>query len=331
MKSTCVFALLTSCSVTAFAQYGSREVVASGRCIELNQIAVTQAKNGHSAEAEISLALAAVSGDDRAESSCFGYVLSNMAAQMSVSGRLAEAERLAEHSIRVLEQVPLPTDRMLLRPLQILAAVRLESGKTARAREAVRRMQSIRINGPDDSALVHGIAGALLQIEGRKSEAEAEYLAAFRAWEEAGRSDSADAAGILCSLGSIYVEEQRLDEARRVLDNVLVIYSRAKDVVPMDRIKFLDVRGVLHSRLGDWRLAQDDFRDALSMVDREPFVDPVVLRPILNHYSQVLRKNHNGRDARSVAARAAALPTNRTTAAVVDVTDLRAPAKRTKE
>ena len=86
----------------------------------------------------------------------------------------------------------LPTDRMLLRPLQILAAAGLESGKTARAREAVRRMQSIRINGPDDSALVHGIAGTLLQIEGQKSEAEVEYLAAFRAWEEAGRSDSAE-------------------------------------------------------------------------------------------------------------------------------------------
>jgi hypothetical protein len=99
----------------------------------------------------------------------------------------------------------------------------------------------------------------------------------------------------------------------------------------MDLIKFLDLRGVMHSRLGDWRLAQDDFRDALSMADREPFVDPVLLRPILNHYSQVLRKNHNGRDARSVAARAAALPVNPTTAAVVDVTDLHAPAKRTRE
>ena len=77
-------------------------------------------------------------------------------------------------------------------------------------------------------------------------------------------------------------------------------------------------------------VAQDDLRDALSMVDREPFVDPVVLRPILN-YSQVLRKNHNGRDARSVAAREAALPTDRTTAAVVDLTDLPAPAKGTKK
>jgi len=250
---------------------------------------------------------------------------------MSVSGRLAEAERLAEQSVRVLEKLYQPTDRILLRPLQMLAAARLEAGKTARAREAVKRILSIRINGPDDSALVHGIAGTLLQIEGRNSGAEAEYLAAFRAWEEAGRSDSADAAGILCSLGSLYLEEQRLDEARRVLDNVLVIYSRAKDVVPMDRIKFLDLRGVLHSRLGDWGLAQDDLRDALSMVDREPFVDPLVLQSILNNYSRVLRKTHHGRDAGSIEARAAALPPDRTTAAVVDLTDLLVRARRAKK
>jgi hypothetical protein len=117
---------------------------------------------------------------------------------LSVSGRPAEGERLAEQSVKVLEKLYQPTDRILRRPLQILAAARLEVGKTARAREAVKRIRSIRINGPEDNALVRGIAGTLLQIEGRKSEAEAEYLAAFRAWEEAGRSDSADAAGILC-------------------------------------------------------------------------------------------------------------------------------------
>jgi tetratricopeptide (TPR) repeat protein len=331
MKSTSVVALLTFSSITALAQDWSKNVSASAQCIELNQIALTQAANGHVVEAETSLALASGAGGEGAQGPCIGYVLNNMAALMSVSGRLAEAERLAEQSVRVLEKFYQPTDRILLRPLQILAAARLEAGKTARAREAVKRMLSIRINGPDDSALVHGIAGTLLQIEARNSEAEAEYVAAFRAWEEAGRSDSADAAGILCSLGSLYLEEQRLDEARRVLDNVLGIYSRAKDVVPMDRIKFLDLRGVLHSRLGDWGLAQDDLLDALSMVDREPFVDPLVLRSILNNYSRVLRKTHHGRDARSIEARAAALPPDRTTSAVVDLTDLLVLARRAKK
>jgi hypothetical protein len=81
----------------------------------------------------------------------------------------------------------------------------------------------------------------------------------------------------------------------------------------------------------DWGLAQDDLRDALSMIDREPFADPLVLRSILSKYSRVLRKTHHGREARSIEARAAVLPTDLTTAAVVDVTDLRAPAKGAKK
>ena len=321
MNSTSIIGLLTFASITAIAQNGSLDVPASARCIELNRIALGQAANGHLAEAESSFALAAASGDE-AQGSCLGYVLSNLAALMSVSGRLAEAERLADRSVKALEKFYEPTDPVLVRPLQILALVRLETGKTARAREAVRRLQSIRISAPVDIALVHGIAGTLLQIEGRKSEAEREYLAAFRAWEEAGRGDSADAAAILCSLASLYIEGRRLDEARRTLDNVSGIYGRAKDVVPMDHIKFLDLRGVLRSRLGEWGLAADDLRDALSMADLQPSVDLRVLQSILNNYSQVLRKTHHGREARAIESRAAALPRDSRNTPVVDLSEL---------
>jgi hypothetical protein len=61
----------------------------------------------------------------------------------SVSGRLADAERLAERSVLILEKTYTTNDVMLL--LQILAASRFEQGKTARAREAFKRMQAIRI------------------------------------------------------------------------------------------------------------------------------------------------------------------------------------------
>jgi hypothetical protein len=79
-------------------------------------------------------------------------------------------------------------------------------------------MQSIRIQRPEDSALVHGTAAAFLQDEGRRSEAEAEYIAAIRAWGEAGRGETADTGDILNSPVALYIKEQRLDEARRTLD-----------------------------------------------------------------------------------------------------------------
>ena len=313
------------------AQGVSRYVPVSAACVELNRTVMTQIANRKLDEGERAVSAALASGDDHTQDSCAGFVLNNMAAFLAVSGRLADAERLAEWSVLILEKSYAPNDAMLLGPLQVLAAVRFEQGKTARAREAFKRMQSIRIQGPEDSALVHGIAGTLFEVEGRRAEAETEYLAAFRALAEAGRGETADAGAILNNLGSLYIHEQRLAEARQALDGAFAIFSRAKDAVPMDRIKFLNVRGVLHARQGDWREAEQDLHDALSMADREPWVDRAALRSLLTSYAMVLRKNHHGREARSIGARAAAIPTNRPTPAVVDITDLLPKGKPAKK
>jgi tetratricopeptide (TPR) repeat protein len=320
MKLAYRIALLTLCSIAAFAQNASSHALPSAWCLDLNEAAIAQAARGYLAEAE---ALLPTTGDERSQGVCSGLVLSHIAKTTFVLGRLAEAERLAERSVRILEQFYPPNDWVLLRPLQNLANVQLESGKTARAREIVKRIQSIRINGPEDRAIVHSTLGTLRQIEGRKSEAEAEYQEAFRAWEEAGRSESANAAVVLDCLGSLYLEEQRLDDAQRVLDRALAIYSLAKDAVAIDRINIFALRGILHARLGEWRRSEQDLGDALSTIDRQPSVDPTLLRSLLGNYSYVLRRNHHLREARSIEARTAALPTNRTAAAVVDITELR--------
>jgi len=254
-----------------------------------------------------------------------------MAASMAVSGRIADAERLAEQAVRILEKAYSSNDVLLLRPLQILATARFEQGKTGRARETFKRMQAIQIQRPEDRALFHGIAGAFLEAEGRRAEAETEYLAALRAWDEAGRSENADAAAILNNLGSLYIHEQRLAEARQALDRAFAVFNRAKDAVPMDRIKLLNVRGVLLARQGDWEGAEQDLHHALSMADREPWVDPFALRSLLVNYALVLRRNHRAREARSIEARAAAIRTDRSPAAIVDITELLSKDKPTKK
>jgi tetratricopeptide (TPR) repeat protein len=252
-----------------------------------------------------------------------------MAGLLSVLGRVAEAESFAERSVAILEKAP--NNSVLLRSLQILAAVRFEQGTMGIAREAFRRMQSIRIQRPEDRAVVHGTAAAFLQAEHRLPEAEAEYIATIRAWRDAGRGETADTGDILNSLASLYIEGQRLDEAQRTLDRALATFSRAKDTVPMDRIKLLGLRGTLHARLGQWQQSEQDLADALSIVDRQTSVDPALLRSLLGNYSYVLRRNHHGREARSIEARTAALPANRTTGALVDLTDLLVEAKAAKK
>ena len=55
-----------------------------------------------------------------------------------------------------------------MRPLQILAATSFEQGETGKAREAFKRKQSIRIQRPEDRALLHGMAAVLSEAEGRE-------------------------------------------------------------------------------------------------------------------------------------------------------------------
>jgi tetratricopeptide (TPR) repeat protein len=190
-------------------------------------------------------------------------------------------------------------------------------------------MESIRSTRPADRALVHGIGAVLLQAEGRLPEAESEYLLAVRAWEDAGKSESADAGAIYNSLGTIYIGEQRLEDARRALDRALTIFTRAKDSVPMDRIKVLHVRGVLLALQGAWQESEQELREALAMADRQPWEDKVALRSLLVAYAHVLRRNHHGREARPIEARAAGIHQERS--AVVDVTELLARPKPAKK
>jgi tetratricopeptide (TPR) repeat protein len=250
---------------------------------------------------------------------------------MAVTGRIADAERLAERVVMILDKTNPSNDVVLLRALQTLAAARFEQGKTARAREAFKRMLAIRIQGPEDAALVHGVAGVLLEAEGKLGEAEGEYVAALLAWKESGRGETADAGAVLNSLGSIYIREQRLAEAQQALDGAFVIFSSANDAAPMDLIKLLHVRGVLRARQGDWSGSEQDLQEALSRADREPWVDPVALRSLLTGYARVLRRNHRGREARSIEARAAAIQTDRTASVIVDVTDLLPKGKTVKK
>jgi tetratricopeptide (TPR) repeat protein len=319
----CICALLTLLAAGhILAQGVGTPAPAAAVCVDLHKTAMAQLANGKIAAGELAVSAFLVSADDHTLEVCAGLVLNDMAAFLSVAGRAADAERLAERSVRILEKAYSPDDVMLLHPLQVLAAARFELGKTARAREALKKMQSIRAERPVDQALVHGMAAALLEREGKRPEAESEYLAALRAWEDAGKGESAEAATVLNGLGSLYVEWGRLTESQQVLDRALAIFSSAKDTVPHDYIKLHQVRGVLHAWQGAWREAEDDFREALSVSDREPWVDPIALRLLLNRYAYVLHKNHHGREARSIEKRAAALHTGGTSTAIVDITEL---------
>lgn len=297
-------------------------------CESSNQVAVRYAKEGHSQQAE-SLLLHELAELERTRSGgdCMGLVLNNVAAIMLSSGRLTQAEFFAERSVSILEASYSRKDPVLLRPLQILSAARFEQGKIGKAREAVRRMQAIPSQQLEDQALVHGIAAALLQAEGRLKEAESEYLVTISRWEGAGHANTAVAGTVISQLGSLYIEEHRFEEAHRLLDRAWALFTSADDTVAMDRIKLLNNRATLHARQGQWREAGEDLRVAVLMIDREAHVDPAAVATLLDNYAMALRKNHRKGEARSMEARATAVRGHPATNPVVDVTELLAESK----
>jgi len=293
-------------------------------CRELHEMVVAQVKTGSLAEAETTLSSALARGSDPG---CAGLTLTNLAATIAMSGRLREAESVAEQAIGLLDKSHPSDDRVLLRALQILAATRIEQGKIARAREAYQRMHGVRIEGPEDAALVHGIAGTLFQIGGKRREAEDEYLAAIRSWEAAGRGEMADAASVLTALATLYVQERRLTDAGQTLDRVLVILQRSKDTVPADHVKLLSVRADLHFLQHHFQEAEQDAREAVALADREPQLSASYRAILLTDYARILRKNRRNREARSMETRAATFRRESATRSVIDLTEL--PATKT--
>jgi tetratricopeptide (TPR) repeat protein len=314
-----------------FSALGARYAVAQDRtglpgpdnaCIDLNQTALNYIAVGHLKDAESTLSPALTDLKSGSKQKCGWRTLHNLATVMALSGRLAEAEVLEKRSLTILEKSYPPDHPFLLRPLQSLAQIQFEEGEIGRARETRRRLQSIRTERPGEGALVHSTAAALLYAEGRYKEAEAEYLKALDEWEQAGRGKTTDVAAVLSSLAALYLADGRYREAVRTLDRAGAVLASAKDAVPMDWMKFLSIRAALHVRQGEWRQAEADFRGAVSAADRETRMDSAPLKTLLANYAYVLRKNHRGKEARSIEVRAAAVQPHGLRAGVVDISEL---------
>jgi tetratricopeptide (TPR) repeat protein len=314
----CIFSAFAG--TIAQAQVASPAEPVSTECIRLNENALARVAQGRSKEAETTLS-AALSNDGLTQV-CTGLIMSNLAALLSASGRVAEAEMMAKRSVHALEDNVPPDDPALLRPLQILAAAQFELGRTGRARGFLKRMQSIRTTRPEDRALVCALAAPLLEAEGKWPEAESQYYAAVQFLKEAGHGDGADSAALLNAIGSLYIKEHRLRDAGKVLNEAFAILERAPDATPWDRINLLRVRGALYARQGEWTQAEQDFANALSTAEAEPQVDPTILKSMLIDYATVLKKVHRQREAQTIARRAATLRSAPEDGNVVDVADL---------
>jgi tetratricopeptide (TPR) repeat protein len=283
---------------------------------------LNKAANGKLAEAEADLRTAMANSKRELRPACEGLMLHNLAALTLLAGSLAEAESLAERSIRILEPVLGPENTGLLRPVHVLFSARLEQGKIGRAREALLKMQRIRVTDPEERALLHGVEATLLLAEGRLGESELAFRLALTDWQESGRSKGGDVASVLSGLASLYLAQERLKDAAEVLDRAFVAVHDAPDAAPADHLTLLRLRAALERCQGEWRKAAEDLREAvnLMLVQREP--DSGLLASLMTEYAEALRRQHRRREARVIEKRVAALRIVSKGNEVVDATQL---------
>jgi tetratricopeptide (TPR) repeat protein len=291
-------------------------------CIDFNQTALSYIAVGRLKDAESVLSSVLTDPKSGSQQQCGSMTLHNLALVMALSGRLVEAEVFETRSLKILEKSYPSDDPVLRRALQLLAQIQFQQQKIGKARETLRRLQSIPTGRPEDHAIAYGLAATLLCAERRHHQAEAEYRKALGAWEEAGRAGTVDAAATLDALAALYVTEGRYREAERILDRANAIVTSDRAAVATDRIKLLRIRAQLHIRQREWRQAEADLDAAISTAGHDPQFDPVSLKSLLANYAYVLRKDHRGTEARRVEARAASLQTPELTQGVVDISEL---------
>ena len=239
------------------------------------------------------------------------------------------SQAFAMRSIATLSNSYSSGDPILFWPLQVLAAVEFELGKVGRTIETLKKMQSVRSLAPEQRASILGISATLI-LRSRPHQAEQQLLEAVHLWGEAGRGDSADVGGLLNSLAVLYLEQGRVDDARRVLDRAIEIFNQSGDSLPMDYIQALNGRGAASARTGQWTQAERDLKEAVAIAGRHPRMSTAVKASLLENYAVALRKTGRRREARVVIEQLRRLRIDRSqAAAVVDISELvpRASAK----
>ena len=245
ISGACILA--SGLSLLALAQSSDHpKPPAQDDCAHISRLAVAQVASGESGEGHENAARILTQAVSRGEDACAGLVLTNVAAFLLASGRLAESERLAERAVHVLEKKYSRDDPALLRALHTLCSARLAQGKVGPARNSFKRIQRVPIELPEDRLLLHSVAAPLLASQGQYADAESEYLAALKVLEQSDRLQTVSAATMLQGLAFVHIRQQRFEDARQEIDRAAAIFQANKETVAADQVK------IFRDRSGRW-------------------------------------------------------------------------------
>jgi len=262
---------------------------------------------------------------------CLRFLMNNVGTCLRNAGQLRDAEELAARSLVKFRINHPPDDRILLEPLQILAAVHLRRGELALARSTIRKLEMLRIGSPEERAMVGALKAALFEAEGRHADAAEVYIAVLGIWDKAGLRNSQLSFEGSNNLGLLYAQQMQFREAWTTFERARAILATWPEIDEYDRMTLLNNIGWLQYRQRDYTHAETSFQQAIASAESLHPSDPCMLKTSLLNYAILLRKTKQKHRAKAIEARAKMIVADEEKPAgrsVVDATELRANSVR---
>jgi tetratricopeptide (TPR) repeat protein len=265
-----------------------------------------RAGNLAGAQAEWSSALAAARA--AGDSAAVALVLDRMGSFDNDLGRFVEAASHFEESLGIWRS-RLGRDHIaLIRVINRLAALYLETGQPGKAErlELAQWRERLEAADPasDDLVPLLGYMGTLDSMRGRFPEALGRFREALHLIERRGRLGSAEHAATLNNLGLACLRARQYDPAIRHLYASVALWEKLRGVNSLNA--GLTACNLAQAYLGAGRTdqAESEMRRALGIL--EPVLGPDSLRTaaVLRAYGELLRKLHRKAEAKEIAARA---------------------------
>ena len=277
------------------------------------------------ARGELSLAMAGA-GDRLAKA----HVLDAMGMLQDDAGNFAEAESCLKRSLSIWQQYLGPEHFGLVRVINQLAAVYVETGQIGKAARLDLETWAQRLAGnpaaqADLVPLLQNL-GTLDSLRGRAAGAEARFRQALDLLPT--REASVERAVLLNNWGLASVRLSRYDAAIEHLRRSTAIWEEVRGPWDRNRGLALHALGIACTAAGRLEEAEPYLRNALAISERSFGASNVRTAAILQSYAVLLRKLHRNGEAREMSARSGRISRESLlqsgSGSVVDVSELSA-------
>jgi len=262
-------------------------------------------RTGNFGRAQLELELALGEAHAANDTAAVAHVLDRIGTFADNLGHFVEAESRYEASLRIWRKRLGPEHPSLVRVINRLAAVYLETGQVGKAErlDLARWRERVDPSGDELLPLLQNL-GTLDSLRGRFAEALNRFQEALSVIQQRGQNGSPGHAVTLNNLGLACLRARQGDSAIQHLSMSVALWEKLQgaEALSVGLTSYnLGLACEAAGRLGE---AESQVRRALAI--SEKFLGPASLRlaPILQSYAQLLRKLHRKAEATEIAARA---------------------------